>query len=216
MPTANATKHSPQNSRTKPIVIGLLGGVASGKSTVAHCFAALGAAIIDADKVGHSALEDPVVKELVAKRFGKAILLPDGSIDRRRLGAEAFQDAAKRRDLEAITHPWIRAHIRSNLDRLLSECEVPAIVLDVSLLLESGAYDSDVNLLVFVDTPEEVRRSRATLNRSWGENEVPRRESHQLNLEEKRRRAHAVLENRGSPGSLEQQVRDLWQRHVRK
>jgi dephospho-CoA kinase len=174
----------------------------------------MGAATIDADKVGHLALEDPMVKELVAKRFGDAILSSDGSIDRRRLGAEAFQDAAKRRDLEAITHPWIRAHIRSTLDRLLSECEVPAIVLDVSLLLESGAYDSDVGLFVFVDTPEEVRRSRAALNRSWGENEVARRESHQLDLKHKRRRADAVLENRGSPESLKQQVKDLWQRHI--
>jgi len=197
-------------------VIGLLGGVASGKSTVASLFADLGAATIDADKVGHSALEDPGVKELVAKRFGDAILSPDGSIDRRRLGVEVFGDAAKRRDLEAITHPWIRARIRSILDQLLHESRVPAVVLDVSLLLESGAYAADVNLFLFVDTPEETRRSRATLNRSWGDSEVARRESHQLGLDEKRHRANAVLENTGSLESLKSQVLSLWQRYVTK
>lgn len=202
------------NRSDRPLVIGLAGGVASGKSTVGRAFLALGAEVIDADGVGHSALKDDGVKELVAKRFGDGILSPDGSIDRQRLGAEVFRDPAKRKDLEAITHPWIRIQIRSRLDQLLRESSSPAIVLDVSLLLESGAYDGDLDVVIYVETPPGVRESRASLNRSWAEGEVARRESHQLDLDEKRRRADVVIENSGSLSELEDQVRALWERFV--
>ncbi len=198
----------------RPVVIGLCGGVASGKSTTARGFEALGAAVIDADRVGHAALEDAGVKEILAKQFSEAILQPDGSVNRKRLAEEVFRDPARRRDLEAITHPWIRAQIQTRLRDLIVKGHHPAVVLDVSLLLESGAYGDQIDLLVFVDAPDAARQLRAERDRAWESQEVARRESHQLGLAEKRRMSDVVIENHGDPAALAKGVGELWKRFV--
>jgi dephospho-CoA kinase len=198
----------------RPVVIGLCGGVASGKSTTARAFADLGAAVVDADKVGHEALEDTSVKDLVARVFTDGIFRPDGSVDRKRLAEVVFRDPARRRDLEAITHPWIRAQIQTRLRDLIAKRQHPAVVLDVSLLLESGAYGDQIDLLVFVDAPDAARQMRAERDRAWDSTEVVRRESHQLSIAEKRRLSDVVIENHGAPTELLEAVGKLWKKFV--
>ncbi|MCA8938977.1 MAG: dephospho-CoA kinase [Planctomycetes bacterium] len=196
----------------RPIVIGLVGGVASGKSSVAQAFAKHGAVVIDADLVGHEALNDPANLEAIISAFGQKILLDDGTINRKGLGSLVFQDAAKLKVLTDITHPWIRSTIRSRLDAYLSQGNFPAIILDVSLLLESGNYEEDLDFVVFVDGKLDERQRRAVEKRGWEEGELSRREANQLPLDVKRQRANAIIDNSGTPEAMQEAVDLLWQK----
>jgi dephospho-CoA kinase len=197
-----------------PLVIGLVGGVAAGKSTAAAEFARLGATVIDADAAGHEALRDEGVRAEIEKVFGKGVLASSGGVDRAALGAAVFGKPSEVKKLEAITHPWIRTRMRAQLDAAKRNPAIRAVVLDVSLLLESGAYTNDIDLLVFIESDAHTRESRATGNRHWNPGEVARRETHQLPLADKRSQAHEVLDNRGSVADLRDGVKRIWARHL--
>lgn len=193
------------------VVFALVGGVASGKSTVARAFQELGAVIVDADVEGHEVLKDPEVRKEIKAAFGD-VFDADGLVDRKKLGAAVFGDAGKVARLNAITHPRIRTRTGAKLAAALKD-GVKAVVLDVSLLLESGAYEGKYDLLVYVDCGKTDLESRAKA-RGWGLGEVQRRQSHQLPLEQKRSRADAVIDNSGSIENTQSQVRKLWDKHV--
>jgi dephospho-CoA kinase len=198
---------------SKP-VIALVGGVASGKSAVSKAFERRGALVIDADVEGHEVLRDPEVKAEVVKEFGQEVLGDDGEIDRRKLGNQVFAAPKKLATLNSITHPRIRARTNAKIEAGLSNTGVKAIVLDVSLLLESGAYEGRYNLLVYVDASESVRKQRAKA-RNWAEGELERRQARQMNLDEKRSRADVIIDNSGTLENLERQVTDIWQSCVK-
>lgn len=191
-------------------IVGLIGGIGAGKTTVARRFAELGALVIDADKAGHEALLDPAVRATLIERFGLGILDGEGAIDRKQLGLVVFGDAAKRRALEEVVHPVIRNVFVEKIATAMADPGVPLIVLDAAVLLEAGWGDA-CDKVVFVDVPRARRLERLQGGRGWTEEELARREAAQLPLEEKRRRADVVLANGGDPDECARHVASLFE-----
>lgn len=185
-----------------PLVIGLLGGIAAGKSTVAAAFARRGLHHVDADRHARAVVEDAAVLAQLHAGFGDGILRPDGGLDRAALAARVFQDPAAKRQLEAITHPPIRRAILADAERALAAGE--SVLLDVPLLLENGLIER-CQATVFVDASEAVRRARAA-SRGWPEGELERRQATQAPLAEKRARADFVIDNDGPLAATERAV----------
>jgi dephospho-CoA kinase len=182
-------------------VVGLVGGMGAGKSWLATELARAGALVIDADKVGHLALENPAVRSRLVETFGAiedpADPAPPGArpIDRKALGAIVFADESSRQRLEAIVHPVMvddfRRVIREAAER--DRAGRPAlVVLDAAILLEAG-WDRLCHLVVLVDCPEEVRRARLRDERGWTDAEIDRRERAQWPLARKKELADLVV-----------------------
>jgi dephospho-CoA kinase len=193
--------------------IGLIGGVASGKSRVARMLAELGAGVLDADQTGHAVLaEDAEVRAEMRKRWGDAVFAADGSVDRVAVGKRVFAldslGEANRRFLEGLLHPRIRRRLESERDQFVAEGRA-AVVLDAPLLLEAGWGKALCDTVLFVDAPPEVRLARAR-SRGWSEADFSRREAAQWPIEEKRRHADVVLQNAGSEADLRQSVMQFW------
>jgi len=192
-------------------VIGLTGGIGSGKSTVSRILRDLGAPVVDADEIVHL-LQGPgtSVTAAIAREFGPGVLRPDGTLDRAALGQIVFADPERRRRLEAIVHPAVRERMDQEVERYRRE-GYPAVVLDVPLLIEGGLHRTvDEVWLVYVD--RETERARLMSRNGYSEEEAERRIAAQMDLEAKRAFAHVIIDNRGSLGELEQQVRHAWQR----
>ncbi len=194
-------------------VIALAGGVASGKSEVARAFERRGALVVDADAEGHAVLLEADIQEALVREFGPQVLGSDGKIDRRKLATKVFGDAEKLATLNSITHPRIRLRTNAKIEAGLNNPGVKAIVLDISLLLESGAYEGKYSLLLFIHA-NEANRARRAATRGWDDAEVERRQARQLSLESKQQRAHLVIDNNGSLKDLDRQVEKIWQSHV--
>jgi dephospho-CoA kinase len=201
---------------TPMITIGLLGGVASGKSLVASMLGKLGAGVLDADRTGHDILaNDSAVARQLADHWGPRVLSSTGEINRAVLGEIVFSNdpvaTANRRTLEAILHPAIRTQLEQQACAL-AKSSCPVVVLDAPLLVEAG-WDSLCDLLLFVDTPVE-RRRRFAIQRGWEGEEMTRRETAQLDLTAKRRLATACLANQGDAESLAHEVEQFWENVV--
>jgi dephospho-CoA kinase len=197
-------------SEGQPPVIGLLGGIASGKTTVAEMFAQLGARVLCADAVAHAVLDRSNTRERVVARWGDEVLGDDGKIDREELGRRVFSDTQEIAALESITHPAIVAALRQQIADARRSEDVMALVVDAPLLLEAE-LDGLCDLLVLVDCPIDTRRARAAA-RGWDPAELDRREGHQQPLELKRQRAQAVIDGNAPIETTLQQVQQLWQR----
>jgi dephospho-CoA kinase len=196
--------------------IGLVGGVASGKTLVAQCFAELGAGVLDADRAGHEVLaEDAVVQAALVERWGPSILAADGSIDRTAIAGHVFGAGSgageERRFLETLLHERIRRRLEAQRNKFVLEGR-PAVVLDAPLLLEAG-WGPLCDLLVMVDSPRDARLARAR-QRGWSSDDFARRESAQWPVDEKRRAAHVLLTNDGTVDELRDAIRDVWHRCV--
>ncbi|MCA9014880.1 MAG: dephospho-CoA kinase, partial [Planctomycetaceae bacterium] len=189
----------PVGSRKIP-VIGILGGIGSGKSSVVRGVTGLKLFIIDADKIGHELLARSSVRDRIANEFGANVISVDGQVDRGQLGrivfAETEDGAHARRQLEEILHPAIRSEITTKLKTIPDDTD--AIVLDAALLLEAG-WDSQCDRLIFVDTPQHLRQERVKSNRGWSAEELARREAAQWDLRRKRDAADGVVDNSGTP-----------------
>ncbi len=192
-----------------PLIIGLLGGVACGKSTVAQMLEELGAAAVDADRIAHRALDTPAVAGQIRETWGEAVFDAEGRVDRGKLGQRVFQNSGETQKLNAIVHPPVLDEIRNQIDAA-RKAGAPAVVVDAALLLEAG-FARECDVLVFVDTPAAQRQARAQEGRGWSRDEVERREAHQTSLDDKRAQADYVLCNSGSLDDLRVQVRALWQ-----
>lgn len=192
-------------------ILGITGGVASGKSLVSQQFAALGAGVLDADRAGHEALRLPDVQAAARLRWGDAIFGPDGEIDRPRLAKIVFatdeKGTTERRYLEQLTHPIIVALLRRQAEVFQTEGR-KAAVLDAALLIEAG-WDKLCDRMVYVDASEPIRRSRA-LARGWTAAEFAARESAQAELDRKRAMSDVVIDNSGSAEETNQQVEKVW------
>jgi dephospho-CoA kinase len=191
--------------------IGLVGGVASGKSTVAEMFAELGAVVLYADRTAHDVLDQPEVRDQLVARWGRGILGDDDRIDRREVAALVFGDSpeveGERKFLESIVHPLTRIALETHRELLAGRGQ-QAFVIDAPLLLEAS-WDSSCDTIVMVDTPEADRRKYAK-KRGWPANELDRREAAQMPLDKKRHRADVVIDNRGDLDNTRQQVHDFW------
>jgi dephospho-CoA kinase len=198
------------------VIIGLTGGVASGKSAVAAALARRGAIVFDADRLGHRVLEEPDVRDELVSRWGRDILGPDDRIRRDAVAARVFGDSAEvvaeRRFLEQTLHPRIRQQIEAEI-RQLPGTGVPAVVIDAPLLVESGWIDV-CQVVALVDSPRQTLLERAR-SRGWSAEEFSRREAAQLPIEEKRRRSTHVIDNSGTLADLDIEVNKFWERVVR-
>ncbi len=185
------------------VVIGLLGGIGSGKSAVARLLARRGLLVLDADAEARVVTDLPAVRRALAERFGAELLDAAGNLDRALLAQRAFGDPAATADLNAIVHP----HVRARLQALLDAAGTRPVVLDVPLLLESPLA-AQVTCWVLVEASEEAR-DRRVAGRGWAPDERSRREARQAGLAAKRARADHVLENSGSLAHLEALVDTL-------
>lgn len=196
--------------------IGLVGGVASGKSAVAKILVELGAGLLDADRAGHDVLtHDPEVRSELLNRWGNSIIAADDSIDRAAVARRVFgQDAAApadRKFLESLLHPRIAAILDEKKAEFAAAAR-PAVVLDAPLLLEAN-WQPLCDIVVFVDADREIRAARAA-SRGWSSDDFTRREAAQWPVEKKRAAADVVLANSGDVDSLRQGVGDLWRKYV--
>jgi len=192
----------------RPLLVGLTGGIGSGKSTVSARFAQLGAAVVDADRIAREVVEpgEPALDELV-ERFGDDLLRPDGTLDRKALAAIVFSDDRARADLNAITHPRIGAELLDRVQRLRNDPPDSGIViLDVPLLTESMATVQGHDVLVVVEAPEQIRVQRVVASRDTSEDDVRARIRTQQTDEERRTVATHVIDNSGDLDDLYAQV----------
>lgn len=190
--------------RRPPLVLGILGGIASGKSAVARALAGPEGVVVDADALAREALASPEVVARLVEAYGVEVLDPAGAPRRDWLAARVFDEPEERRRLEG----WIHGTVRARILTALADAEargVARVVLDVPLLLENDAQHGLVarcDRLIFVDSDREIRDRRAQERRGWAPGEVARRETAQLPLDVKKSRADHVIPNDGTLDEL--------------
>lgn len=180
-------------------IVGLIGGVGSGKSSLARALAARRQiVVVDGDRAGHHVLTQPSVKDPIRARFSGDVFDEHGEIDRKALGREVFGSSPQHRrakaDLEAIVHPRIRQILEQEIAEAKQRSGIEAVLLDAAVLLEAGWRDL-CDVVVFVDVPYPQRLARVQEKRGWDEGQLKVRESNQLPLQAKRESADYVIEN---------------------
>jgi dephospho-CoA kinase len=189
------------------LLVGLTGGIATGKSTVTETFRRLGCEIIDADVLAREVVApgEPALAE-IAREFGADVLQPDGTLDRKRLGAVVFGDADRRRRLEAITHPVIRARFAERLVALAGRGFEGIVIFDAPVMIESGNYEN-MDRLVVVLTDEATQHGRLTARDAIDAEAARRRIASQMPVADKARLADYVIDNSGDRAATEAQTR---------
>ncbi len=191
------------------MILGVTGGIASGKSTVSEALGRLGAAVVSADDLAREVVRpgSPVLERL-KERFGREILLPEGALDRRALAGIVFADPRARADLNAIVHPAVAALALRRLTEAASS-GAPLVVYEAPLLFEAGAQERvDAVLVVTVDEPVQIKRLMA--RDGFTEEEARSRIAAQIPQAEKAARADYVIDNSGSPEGTLERVRELF------
>ena len=199
--------------RSAPPVIGLTGGIASGKSAVSARLAALGATVIDADRIGHQVIApDGEAYAQVVEAFGAEILAPDRSIDRGKLGAKVFAAPDQLRRLNGISHPLMARRMEREIAEVrarLAQRRPPLIVLDAAILLEAG-WDRLCDAVWTVETPPEVALRRLMARNGLSEERARSRLRAQMSNAERAARAQRVIPNSGTLEELDAAVASLW------
>lgn len=201
----------------RPVVIGITGGIGSGKSTVAAELRRLGAEVLDADAMVHELLCERGTVAKVARRFGRGILDARGDVDRRKLGAAAFASEKDIRDLERLLHPAVIRRTEERIARLRRKKGRRVVVIDAPLLFEAK-MDRMCDEVVFVDAPKSARLKRLKAARGWTRATLDAREKLQKGIDYKRRNADIVIRNDASRRGTSNQVRRYWdhvQTHLR-
>jgi dephospho-CoA kinase len=187
-------------------VIGLVGAIGAGKSTAAAAFALRGGFVVDADKLGHDALEQPEIRRMVLDRWGASGIVrnTDGRIDRRAVAAIVFANPAERAALEGIVYPYIGKRAAEEIAAARAEPAVKFVVVDAAVMLEAGWNICD--RMVYIDAPHSIRAARVAARSGWTEADLEARESAQWPAEEKKKRCDAVIVNDGSREQLQEKV----------
>lgn len=188
----------------KPVV-GLAGGIGSGKSAVARLLEEMGAGLIDSDAVSRAEMENREVLEQLVAWWGSDILRSDGRVDRAAVARIVFDRPAERSRLEGLLHPRIESRRQADMARFAAVPEVHFIVIDAPLLYEVG-LERACDRVIFVDAEPAVRLERVRANRGWSAEELARREASQMPLSAKRARADFVVENNSDIAALRAQV----------
>lgn len=193
----------------RTLVVGLTGGIASGKSTAAQYFRKLGVPVIDADEIAREVVEpdQPALKQLTAL-FGPDMLDANGRLDRARLRHLIFADAGKRRQVEGILHPAIR---QTMLERL-AHAQGDYCILSIPLLLETRQTDL-VNRVLVIDSPEALQRDRLSKREGWTSEEIGAAIAAQLSRQERLQNADDVIVNDGDLASFERAVEQMHRRY---
>lgn len=191
------------------LLVGLTGGLGTGKSTVAAMLARRGAVVVDADDLARRALEPGTVAfKQVCDLFGDGVLMPDGGLDRRAIAARVFADDARRRALESIVHPEVFRGLADTLERHRDTNSV--VVFDAPLIVETG-FHRQSDLVVVIDAPFDVQVARATAQRGLDPEEARARIAAQTSPDERAAVADVIIRNDGSLQDLERQVDALWE-----
>ena len=190
-------------------VLGLVGGIGAGKSTVAAALVRHGGKVVAGDPLGHEALEQPDILARVTEIWGdRGILTPDGKVDRKKFGRIVFPSPVERSRLEHLVHPYIEQRIREEIDRAVADPATKFVVLDAAIMLEAG-WDGVCDKLIYVDAPRPVRLERVQRQRGWTDQDLANREAVQMPAEKKEERADAVVDNGGPPEATAAQVDEL-------
>jgi dephospho-CoA kinase len=188
-------------------VIGIVGGIGSGKSAVADAMRRLGGRLISADDFGHEALRQPDIKAQLIKRWGNQILDPQGNPDRKMVGRIVFENTDELRALENLVFPFIEKKINQEITSARADAGVKWIILDAAIMIETG-WHRQCDRIVFVDAPRELRLARVKEQRGWVEKELERRECMQMPLDEKKDYAHVIIVNDGDFEKVSRQAQD--------
>jgi dephospho-CoA kinase len=195
-------------------VVGLTGGMGSGKSTVSQIMAELGAVIIDADKVGHEAYQaNTKTWQDVVAAFGKQVVAQDGSIDRKKLGAIVFGNPAQLERLNHIVHPRMFEMMKERIEQYRHQ-RIKIVVLDAAILFEAN-WTPLVDMIWVVIASEPIVVARAVARTGLPEEQIRSRLHSQMSNEERIRRADKVIRNDGTLEDLRVQVMDLWKQLIR-
>ncbi len=193
----------------KPI-LGLVGAIGAGKSTVAKLLAARGGAVVDADAVGHDALDQPEIRERIAARWGN-VLKADGRVDRRKIAQIVFASSNERQALEGMVFPYIRRKCEEAIQIARNGVMTQFVVLDAAVMLEAGWGDV-CDKLIYVDAPRELRLERLAARSGWTAADLDAREAAQMPADEKKKRADAIVINDGTREELDAELTVLLQR----
>jgi dephospho-CoA kinase len=195
----------------KFLLVGLTGGIATGKSTVAQTLRRLGAEVIDADQLARDVVApgEPALREIV-REFGPEVLQPDGTLDRKTLGAIVFGDTPRRKRLEAITHPAIRDRFVARLAALEAAGFEGLVFFDAPVMIESGNY-RNMDRLVVVFTDEATQRTRLMGRDGMPAAEASRRMATQMPVVDKAKLADYVIDNCGDRATTEARTREVYE-----
>jgi dephospho-CoA kinase len=185
-------------------VIAIVGGIGSGKSTVAAEFAKLGCTVLDADRMAHELLADPIVQQELVSCFGPGIRDERGRIDRRKLAGQAFASEANVRKMNGILHPRVMEQCLRLIEQCRQNPDCRGVVLDAPLLLEAG-WEGRYDCLIFVDCPPQVRTVRAA-RKGMSPEDIKKRENFQISLDKKRAMSHYIVQNSSDVFAVTEQV----------
>jgi len=193
------------------MILGIVGGIASGKSTVTGILTTLGCVSVDADRLAHETLDEPYVRQEIKKEFGEEVFAANGEVDRKALARLVFGADERVKTLNSVVHPRVQERILDQIarHRRAQDAKRPVnsssiLVLDVSLLASSPlAKECDVIIYVDADLPSRLARCR---DRGWSATELERREAHQVSLEQKKSLARWTVSNSGSLEETREQV----------
>ena len=192
-------------------VIGLTGGIATGKSSVSALLKKAGAVIIDADRIARQVVKKglPAYREIVAS-FGEAILLPDGEINRSALGDIIFNDPRKKQLLNRIVHPYVRKEQNRQLKHIEKNDPDAIVILDIPLLIETQTY-MDLSELIVVYAPEHIQIARLMQRDGISKTDALARVRSQMPIEEKKGKATIVIDNSGTRENTRKQTLKIFQ-----
>ena len=196
-------------------VIGITGGIASGKSTIAKMLESLGASVINADKICHRLINTKSISQEIINRWGDHIQDKYGRIERDKLGEIVFADKKELSALNKLIHPEAIKQIKNRIVKLMNESTTVAIVLDAALLVESNLIDI-CDITLFVDTRKNTCKARVNNSRKWPSGEIAKREKFQSSLRKKRKIADIVICNNLNQTDTLKQVKDFWHQFITK
>ena len=192
-------------------MIGISGGIGSGKSFVADLFGELGCFVIHSDDQITDAYKDPVIRNMLVDWWGCDVYHTDGAVDRSLIAAKIFNNPKEKERLERLLHPWVNAARDKAMLAVADNPQVIAFVWDTPLLFETQ-LDRQCDVTVFVEAPLEMRMARLKQNRGWNETELPRRENLQIPLDKKREIVDYVVVNTADADNIRRQVREILSR----
>jgi dephospho-CoA kinase len=194
--------------KKKPI-IGILGGIGCGKSTVAACFAELGCVVIDADLIAHQVLDRPDIVERLTDRWGPGVLDSGGTVSRSEVAERVFGSRDELDFLNALIHPRVLERAEAMIDARQGDSDSCGIVLDMPLLMEVGC-EKKCDFLIFVDCSELKRRERIAKNAKIDIEQLKKRENFQISLDKKKEKAHYVVSNNSDKSDMAEQIAQIF------
>lgn len=199
--------------RKKPI-IGVCGGIGSGKSFIAHEFERLGAVVLVSDDIAKSIYYRADVKAQLREWFGEDVFDKMGAISRVKMADKVFGDKKAKAKIEKLIHPLVAEARDQMVEYANSHDHLHAVVLDSPLLVEKGLH-KQCDHVIFVDTPAKKRYERVKSSRGWTKQEWERRENQQIPLDKKRALAHSIIKNESSEDSVFLQVQEIFDKITR-